>query len=376
MLVFDVNNTGYIHKFLGHKVVNLKKDDFKVRDYDIIYFADNCLLSLNKVIEKAFRNSLIVNSPVIARWGYDRDYGFKVMKKIFENNSNVRILDYKVYKDINNIDWDKEEGVIKLLSSDAGYKTTYIFHSKEELLNAIESFKDEYKEGILIQELCKGEEVAFGTFFVNSEPVLPVYVSFEFKKSINNKVGGNTGQSAEFGFYSTHPIALSIVEDISNYLKKNNINYTGVIDINGGWEDNKFHPYEWTVSRDGYPEIACWLVNEDFMNVLKTKQWSNTKFKYCLVIRLDDISNERKIYEFKVNEEEIKANNFIWIPECKFDGEKYITKDAHIVGLLYKESNEVENIEINSSWFSMPIIYYTSFNEDIKKKWEFFKWIS
>lgn len=382
MIVFDYTNSGWIHKYLGHKVVKLPRDEFDFSS-NIIYFADNSNVSINKAIEKAFKyvnnmlnkNLVVINSPILCRWSYDRDYGFKIMNQIFKDNSNVELLEYKVYKDIDNIDWDKEEGVIKLLYEDAGYKSTYIFHNQEELQTALNNFKREYSKGILIQEFCSGEEIAFGTFFVDSEPTLPVYVSFEFKKSISNTMGGNTGQSAEFGFFSNHDFALSIIYSISEYLKRNNINYTGTIDINGAYKDGKFYPFEWTVSRDGYPEILAWLYSNSLESILQTKQFKNTGYRYIIVIRADTIEHPIKSCEFMINEEEIERNGFIFIPECEKVEDSYICIDPNFLGLLYKESQQLEQIEINPSWFSIPVLFYTSINEDIQRKMEAFKWI-
>lgn len=378
MIVFDYNNSGYIHKFLGNKVVKLPKEEFTL-NYDCIYFADNSNISINKAIEKSYislrknlnKDYLVINSSILHKWVQDRLFSYKIMEKIFKDNKYVEILEYG-----NVENWEKEKGIIKLRYEDTGYKTTYIFKSKEELKSILRTYQDEYKKGIIIQELCEGEEIAFGSFFVNSEPVLPVYISFEFKKSISNQVGGNTGQSAEFGFYSNHEIPISILQDISEYLKRNKINYTGTIDINGGWLNNTFYPYEFTACRDGYPEILAFLYNEDLPNILKTKQWKNTKKKYIIVIRIDSIEDNKKRYKFQVNEEEIKKDNYVWIPECKKEKDFYITNDANIIGLIYKESEEIEEIEIKDNWFNIPIIYYVSFNEDVKKKWETFKWLA
>lgn len=377
MIVFDYNNSGNIHEYLGNKVIKLPKEEFTL-NYDCIYFADNNNISINKVIEKNYINLrkkinkdyLVINSTVLYKWSQDRLYSYKIMEKIFKNNKHVKILEY------GNIEnWNKEKGVIKLRYEDAGYKSTYIFKSKEELNSILETYQKEYEKGIIIQEYCEGEEIAFGSFFINSEPVLPVYISFEFKRSISNQLGGNTGQSAEFGFYSTHEIPLSILQSISEYLKRNKINYTGTIDINGGWLDNTFYPYEFTVCRDGYPQILALLHNENLYDILKTKQWKNTKKKYIIIIRIDNIEDNKKTYKFKVNEEEIRKDGYIWIPECKKKEDYYITDDANIIGLIYKESDEIEKIEIKDTWFNIPIIYYISFNEDVQKKWEDFKWL-
>jgi len=370
MLVFDCSNSGNIHRFLNHKVITLPKDSFYFENVKYIWFADNSYISLNKAIEKAFLSIYpditIVNSPKIHYWSDNRRISYKIMEKM-----GFDILNYEVYEDPKTIDVDRwERGVVKLLYSDAGYKNTRIFQSKEEL----EAIKEELTEPVIIQEFCDGEEVAFGTLFYHSEPILPVYVSFEFKKSISNKIGGNTGQSGEFGFFSSHPFAMDVINKITNYLKEKNIDYTGTIDINGGYKEGKFYPYEFTLSRDGYPEILHFLYGEDIEEMFSTKKRKKNNFTYSLIIRADFIENEKKEYKFKVNEEAIKEDGFVFIPEAKQKEDYYITRDPHIIGILYKESDKVEEIKLRD-YFDIPVIYYSSFNEDIQRKWEAFKWL-
>lgn len=376
-IVFDYSNSYYIHKFLGNEVIRLPKDEFNF-NYDLVYFADNYNISINLAIEKAFKTInkkvIIFNSPVINRWGNKRDYAFKIMKNIFKDTNNVRILDWRVYRDLDKIDWDREEGVIKKLNSDAGYKTTFIFKNSEELENTIKNFREEYENGIVIQEYCDGEEIAFGTIFIDSEPIFPYYVSFEYKKSISNEIGGNTGQSAEFGFFTNNEYGKEILLAISDYLKRNKIKYNGVIDINGAYKDGYFYPFEFTVSRDGYPEIVSFLFNNRIEDILNKKvNWKG--FRYILVVRRDIIESDNKKVEFKVNEEILKEKGLIWIPECKYKDDVYYTDKDVILGLIYKESEVFEEIEFNTDIFTIPVIVYVSFNEDNKRKMEIFRWL-
>lgn len=363
VIVFDYENSGNIHKYLGHYVVNLKTPaNFDLKKFDVMFLADNFNISVNKLLEKTF-SGIVFNNTILYNWSFDRVRSYKIMEKIFKDNDNVKILDYKYYKSKEDIDW-KGKGVVKPAFSDAGYKNTIIFEDINEIKNQIE-------DDVIIQEYCDGEEIAFGTLFVNSIPVLPVYVSFEFKRSIGKDMGGNTGQSAEFGFFTFHNYALKIIDDISKYLLRNKINYTGTIDINGGYKEGIFYPYEFTTSRDGYPEILFFLYKQDLESIIYDKKFTNTNlFKYALIIRRDLIEedNERKSVEF-----EVKEGSWKFIPETPSYNDKFITNDYHI-GIVFKESEKfiIPSYDFN---FTIPYFYYTTYTEEIKKKMEIFKWL-
>lgn len=361
VISIDYNNTGNIHFFIGHDVVNIKNNEyFDLKKYDVLWFCDNYYYSLNKVIEKYFMqlgNRIVFNTTNLYYWGMDRVKSYKIMEKAFRNNKNVEILRYKLYKAGEKIDW-KGKGVVKPAFEDAGYKKTIIFEDIKEIEERIKN------EDVVIQEYFDGEEVAVGSLFVNSEVVLPVYLNFEFKRSISKDVGGNTGQSAEFGFFTNNPYFTQILLDISEYLKRNKIKYTGVIDINGGYKDGKFYPFEITASRDGYPQVMAFLYKQDLEEIIKNKRFNDeNKYKYSLVIRRDIIDEEEK----KEVSFEVENGSWLFIPEVPKVNDIYYTNSYHI-GVMYAESKGPKIPALDFKFKGVDVIYYTTFEEEVKDK--------
>ncbi|MGB9637689.1 MAG: hypothetical protein ACPL1F_00085, partial [bacterium] len=175
------------------------------------------------------------------------------------------------------------------------------------------------------------------------------------------------------GFFSNHEYGKKILNAISDYLKRNNIDYTGVIDINGAIKDKIFYPFEFTLCRDGYPEIVSFLYGNTIEDILNKKvNWKG--FRYILVIRYDIIENNKKRLKFKVNRDLL--DEWVWISECKeVEDGVYITDDNPIIGLLYSESEEFKEVNYKPEIFNIPTIVYITFNEDNKRKWEIFRWL-
>jgi len=360
-LLIDINNSKNIHKYFNNPDIFCIKDfskQLKIK-YDFVWFADNTLGDITDIIEYYFKKKyFIVNNQNLKHWELNRRIGIE-KAKLFGIKTPKSV--YKVE------DVDFEKGIIKPFGG-AGYKNSAVFESKEELVKLLEN--DVYKNGVVIQEFLEGNEIAFGCYFVNSKPIYPIYVNREYKHSISKDVGGNTGQSAEFGVF-TYP-TIDYFERISHYLKKHNINYTGLIDINMMEIENELNFLEWTISRDGYPEIQAFLSEKDFIPALLVQKdfKPEYKFNYSLILRLDDIENKIKELELDI---EIEKYNFI--PEVDKVNDKYIAKtdDTDNIGILYHKSNELEEIDISKVKVNYPLLYYVSFNEEVKNDWKYIK---
>ena len=356
-LLIDTDNSKNIHKYFNKcEIWNILDLNYKPKKHNMVWFANNFYSPINNYIEKCLECEVVINNQNLKNWELNRRVGIE----------RAKVLGVKIPKTVYDIkDLDFEKGIIKP-NLGSGYKSSFIFQNKEELERNFENF--EYKDYI-IQEYIEGNEIAFGCFFIDSKPILPVYINREYKRSISKNIGGNTGQSAEFGLFSYH--LPPFFEKLSYFLIKNNVKYNGLIDINFMERDNELYFLEFTISRDGYPEILAFLSEKDFIPALLEKRdfKIENKFNYSMIIRVDDIELEEKEIKIAYKEKE----NIKFIPEVNKKDDLLIVKenDMDNIGILYKRSNEFEELELIE--FSYPVLYYIDYNEEIKKDWEYIK---
>ncbi|MGB9637732.1 MAG: hypothetical protein ACPL1F_00300 [bacterium] len=388
---YNLSCSGYIHNFLGADVWSKKtknKNMETFNGYQVYWFCDNLPEDIYYVFYHYLkdRNKIIINSPMLRTWELKRNIGINKFKEIFSDL--FYIPKYLYFKDLNNIEEvikevkDLEEGVIKSNTS-LIKNTTYHYKNLEELKNILEMYKGEYQEGFLIQEYIKGKEVAISGFFLESQLILPVYVNYEFKRTINKNLGNNTGQSAEFGYFTYAEEPVKIIKKLEKYFLDNGIKYTGYVDINGILSEKGYSPLEWTISRDGHPTVLNMFIETDITVFLREKDLKiENPFRYNLVLRADDteLPKKQKI-KFMLGKEKFKGNKY-FIPEedtKKIDeDDKYVyfeNSDSDLLGYYIETSKEFKEIDINFN-FGVNLIYYENFNKEVKERYikEWFKW--
>lgn len=385
-------NSGYIHTYLGGDYFyknNFDLDTFM--KYEIYWFCDNIPEEIYYIFYNFLKEKIIINSPMLRKWELNRKVGLERFKDIFKDDNNFYITKYYYFDKLDDIDEvlnkvkDIEVGVIKSNTS-LNKVSTVKYNNFDELKNLLINNKKDYEKGFIIQEYIEGKEVAISAFLWDSEVILPVYVNYEFKRSINKEIGNNTGQSAEFGYFTYAKEPVNIIKKISEYLKKNKIRYTGYLDINGAIKDNKFIPFEWTISRDGYPSIMNFLVEVDITKLFKEQKLEIERpFRYNLILRIDDTETKKD----KENMFFIDKNNYpfnqpfvYFFPEksSKFykkeeDKIYYKNLDMDNLGLFIKTSDKFE--ELNPEFnLGVNVMYYIDYDKEVKERYikEWFKW--
>ena len=203
--------TGYLHNYFGGDLFDINKT-FDIDKYSIIWFSDNIPPTLNYILSRYFQDKTIINHQYFSNWELNRGIGVQKMKEIFGKENIL----YSVYYDKipTKIKWEGK-GIIK--PNKQVKSATKVFENVNELIQILKEDPESYNEGFLIQEFKEGKEVAFGTYFINSEPILPIYLNYEFKKTISKDLGANKGQSAEFGVFTEHPEIIDKIMLISDY---------------------------------------------------------------------------------------------------------------------------------------------------------------
>jgi hypothetical protein len=364
--------TGYIHNYFGGDLFNIEKT-YDIDKYNIIWFADNITPTINYILQRYFKDKTIINHQYFYSWELNRGIGVKKFEEIFKATDKIGLLKSVYYDKIpTTIEWEGK-GIIK--PNKQIKSATQVFENLEELKLIIQENPEAYNEGFLIQEYKEGKEVAFGTYFINSKPILPVYVNYEFKKTINKKTGANKGQSAEFGYFTTHSFIVDLVNLISEYFKNHKIKYNGYIDVNCIYVDNKLYPLEWTISRDGYPTFLSIFHKSDPIEVLKNMEYQNKhKFRYVMVLRLDVFEKDKnQEYIFELPKEYfIEGNDIYFYLENQTKvidetNENYILKTTYpsLTGILVKSSDNFEEFNFK---FPDDAIYYIDFNKELKER--------
>lgn len=114
--------------------------------------------------------------------------------------------------------------------------------------------KNELKNGFLLQELVKGQEMAVGGWFGPGGFSHAVCENWEEKRLMNDGLGINTGeQGTVLRYVNRSKLFSEVLEPMTEYLHR--INYVGYVDINCIVDGKgKAVPLEWTC-RFGWPLV-------------------------------------------------------------------------------------------------------------------------
>jgi phosphoribosylamine-glycine ligase len=153
---------------------------------------------------------------------------------------------------------DEERLIFKPNDADVPKEFTYVAKDIPDLLDAMQSFKEQWKwkEDFQIQRFIKGTEVDFSGYF-NGKEYLPnsMVIYFENKPLCNGDVGPATGGSIAVEFCKKpDEIFWPILEKLKPVMIKDN--YQGQISINCIVSDEDHKPYFLEFcSRVGYPSF-------------------------------------------------------------------------------------------------------------------------
>lgn len=136
--------------------------------------------------------------------------------------------------------------------------------SGEDMVNVLEHYKKWGKKisSFELQKKVDGIEVACSAFFNGKDFVLPIEVTFEHKKLMNDNIGPSTGEMGTSMIWSDKHTRLykETIHKLIPYLQEEG--YIGYFDINCIATDKAIYPLEIT-SRFGYP------TNELLMETIK-----------------------------------------------------------------------------------------------------------
>lgn len=351
--------------------ISKKKVLKRFKSYDLIYFTDN-LIGKNLMYDlyeifKNIRHNNLVNDIKYSYLEHKRHMFFDFIKE------KMFLLDYKFFNDIEKakefLRKTDKLYVIKPFKG-SGYHLTYVpKESNEEVIKVLEVNKDVYKNGFILQEKKEGLEVAFSFWLYKGKKIMPTYINFEFKRSITDEIGSNTGQSADFGYYTDE----DYLDGILNLFK----DYTGYLDINGIINDGKYYPLEITISRDGYPTIGTMLYKENYLEFLEClltgkEMKIKERFKSSYILRIDKTGKkieERKEFKVKVNPDNFIPNELENLKE-----NIYKVYDYDNLGLVLYSGNSIDIPSLED--YEVPdMLIRPNFKDDLMERWgEWNKW--
>lgn len=198
----------------------------------------------------------------------DRVHGLETLEK-----AGVRVNGYEAFHNYDKaIQWvrDTNKAYASKPLGDGAKGLSYVAKSPADLVFKLERWKkkNELKDGFLLQELVKGQEMAVGGWFGPHGFNASVCENWEEKRLMNDGLGINTGEQGTVLRYTRESkLFREVMEPVTEYLHR--IHYVGYVDLNCIVKANgEAVPLEWTC-RFGWP-----LVNiQTFLHEGDPIQW-------------------------------------------------------------------------------------------------------
>lgn len=183
----------------------------------------------------------------------DREVGQKIIKK-----AGIEILPYKTFYDYDTAiaHVKKTNGrFVSKPSGDADKALSFVAKDAKGMVAQLQRWKKmgKLKQPFILQEFCKGVEMAVGGWFGPKGFASPINENYEHKKLMPGNLSVNTGETGTVMRYvKKSKLADKVLFPISDYLME--IGYTGYIDVAVIISEETGTPYcmEFT-SRPGWP---------------------------------------------------------------------------------------------------------------------------
>ncbi len=209
--------------------------------------------------------------------------GSKMFSKDFMQKYGLPTAEYKTFSSYAQAEeYVRLKGAPIVIKADglAAGKGVIVAETVKEALEALKLIMKDKAFGdagnrVVVEQCLKGEETSF-MILTDGETVVPLVTSQDHKQIFNDDKGPNTGG---MGAYSPAPIVTedmkdeimrSIIDPLMNGLKRENINYRGVIYVGVMVCDGKPYVLEFNV-RFGDPEAQPILarLDSDLFDLLK-----------------------------------------------------------------------------------------------------------
>lgn len=209
--------------------------------------------------------------------------GSKMFSKDFMQKYGLPSAEYKIFTSYSQAEeYVRLKGAPIVIKADglAAGKGVIVAETVNEALDALKLIMKDKAFGaagnrVVVEQCLKGEEASF-MILTDGETVLPLVTSQDHKQIFDGDKGPNTGG---MGAYSPAPIVTedlsdeimrSIIDPLMNGLKRENINYRGVIYVGVMVCDGKPYVLEFNV-RFGDPEAQPILarLDSDLFELLK-----------------------------------------------------------------------------------------------------------
>lgn len=205
-----------------------------------------------------------------ARLELDRVHGLEVLQEY-----GVGVNGYQAFESYDKaIRWVRETN--KAYASkplgDGAKGLSYVAKSPADLIFKLQRWKkkNDLKNGFLLQELVKGQEMAVGGWFGPGGFLRPICENWEEKRLMNDGLGINTGeQGTVLRYVENSKLFGDVLEPLTEYLHR--IHYIGYVDLNCIVKANgEAIPLEWT-TRFGWPlvNIQAFLHKGDPINWMR-----------------------------------------------------------------------------------------------------------
>lgn len=189
-----------------------------------------------------------------ARLELDRVHGLEVLQEY-----GVEVNGYEAFHNYDKaIEYVLKNG--KAYASkplgDGAKGLSYVGKSPADLVFKLKRWKkkNELKDGFLLQELVKGQEMAVGGWFGPGGFSRSICENWEEKRLMNDGLGINTGeQGTVLRYVEKSKLFTEVMEPLTEYLHR--INYVGYVDLNCIINaKGQAIPLEWT-TRFGWPLV-------------------------------------------------------------------------------------------------------------------------
>jgi phosphoribosylamine--glycine ligase len=219
---------------------------------DLIILGDNVKYAAE--LEQFFKKGypLFGCNQQAAELELDRKLGMEVLEKF-----KIPVLPYKVFRDYDEaiafVSKTKKAYASKPWGGSSDKALSYVADSAKDLVFKLTQWKKEgkLKGAFMLQEKCKGIEMAVGGWFGPSGWGKNLCENFEFKKLLNDDLGQNTGeQGTVLRYVQKSKLFDEVLEPVTDYL--HGLKYTGYVDMNAMVEEGKPKPLEFTM-RFGVP---------------------------------------------------------------------------------------------------------------------------
>lgn len=161
----------------------------------------------------------------------DRNHGQEMLDSL-----GINIIPYETFTNFDKaIEYVKKTNKVYVSKplGDADKAMSYVPQSPADLIFKLERWKKEnaIKNGFILQEMCKGVEMAVGCWFGPGGWSSAICENWEEKRFMNDGLGENTGeQGTTLRYVSKSKLFKEVLEPCGEYLKS--IKYIGYVDMN------------------------------------------------------------------------------------------------------------------------------------------------